>query len=464
MPAISVLIPAYINIPDKAIWLIECLDSIRRQTFEDWEAIIIDDASPIPIQQNNNLDSRFRWFKASHNQGPARCRNTAVSLAESEAIIALDADDQFGTEATLERLYEVWRQDKSRIVYGNLQRLILDSDRWVREKTIVMGEYSWENVQNVGGLFPVTALHSVNAHLAAGGWKPELEAGLEDVEYWLSCAEHDFPGIHINHTTLLYRRHQDSRAFYLRQAGKQREMEIKIMVMHKDTYEGKSPMGCKSCGSKQSGNGVVNFQQQARITTLDDVPDNEKVWVEYVGPKSARFSIMVVGKRDPYVIFGTGHKFEVHIRHLQKFKELNRGRDFLVGIPAPMGSEPIRMTETILPPSPQPQLARIERLDKVAMMTRQVEPETSINIPLPIAITPIVAPKPIAIESPLPISSTATYDLSFLGLSRQIQDMLQAESWTIEKLARSKPENLTPYKGIGLKRAQAIIDSAKGLV
>jgi len=463
MPAITVLIPAYINTSDKAIWLIECLDSVKRQTFEDWEAIIIDDASPISIQQNNNLDSRFRWFKASHNQGPARCRNTAVSLAESEAIIALDADDQFGTEATLEKLYEVWQQDKTKIVYGNLQRIVLEKERWIREKILDLGTYSWERVQELEGLFPVTALHSINAHLAAGGWKPELEAGLEDVEYWLSCAEHDYPGKKINHTVLLYRRHQDSRTYQLRQSGKKREMQIKIMAMHKDTYEGKSPMGCKSCGSKQSGNGVVNLQKQARITTLDNVSDNEKIWVEYVGPKQARFDIGA--GRLTYTVFGTGHKFEIHIMHAQKFKEFNKGTAFQVGIPAPMNSQPIIITETALPPSPQPQLARIERLDRVAMATRQIEPETPINIPLPIAITPVVAPKPIAIESPLSVfSSTATYDLSPLGFSQSIQEMLQAENWTIEKLARSKPEDLIPYKGIGLKRAQAIIKNAKELV
>ena len=41
MPGISVIVPAY----NAEKYLVKCVESVRRQTFQDWELLLIDDGS-----------------------------------------------------------------------------------------------------------------------------------------------------------------------------------------------------------------------------------------------------------------------------------------------------------------------------------------------------------------------------------------------------------------------------------
>jgi glycosyltransferase involved in cell wall biosynthesis len=470
MPKISIIVPAYINSADKVVWLGEALESVKRQSFTDWECIIIDDSSPNDISEVKVrflTDSRFRWFKTSNNTGsPASVRNTAVALAESEAILPLDSDDQLGSDTALEQMYQSWYQDKKRVVYGNLQLYILENGSCIRKKVVALGDYTFERVIDPRGLFPVTALHSVACHLATGGWKPELDAGFEDLEYWIAAGERGYCGHWIKHTTLLYRRHQDSRFYHLRHgkdnnAPREPEMTTKIVNMHKDTYEGRYTVGCcgkgKATGVSNNGAGAGVF----RVTTLDEVGADDKVWVKYQGNKTASFRIAsdVTSPISEYIVQGTGHTFELHrsdIKRFQMFAEtINGARQsaYVIGVPSPIEVTPeIQVVEST--PPREPQLAEVERLDRIAMKSRGIEPE-----PVEQPIIEAVAQEAIIVERQL--LNEQTYNLSELGLSPSLQSTLESENWTIEKLATAEAIELTPYKGIGAKRAKAIIEAAQ---
>src|SRR3989337_2606787 len=88
-PKISVVIPTYNN----AALLCETLDGVRRQTFKDFEIIVVDDGS----KDNTgdvvaSYDSTIHYLQQS-NQGPAAARNKGVSLAQGEFIAFCDHDD-----------------------------------------------------------------------------------------------------------------------------------------------------------------------------------------------------------------------------------------------------------------------------------------------------------------------------------------------------------------------------------
>lgn len=77
----------------------ETLDSILRQTYQNWECLIIDDGSNddaenviLPYVQN---DPRFKFFKRStdYKKGLPGARNMGLDLAKGEAIIFFDDDD-----------------------------------------------------------------------------------------------------------------------------------------------------------------------------------------------------------------------------------------------------------------------------------------------------------------------------------------------------------------------------------
>ncbi len=90
-PRVTVLIPAY----NAATHLRDAIDSILRQSFTDFELIVVDDASvdgTSAILASYN-DPRIRVHRFSKNSGVSAARNMGISLALGEYIALLDADD-----------------------------------------------------------------------------------------------------------------------------------------------------------------------------------------------------------------------------------------------------------------------------------------------------------------------------------------------------------------------------------
>src|SRR5690349_3575076 len=94
-PRISIVIPCY----NQAHYLQECLTSVLEQTEEQWEAIVVDDASPDQsriqsVVQTIN-DPRIALVQHKVNRGLAAARNTGLRQSRGEYYICLDADDKF---------------------------------------------------------------------------------------------------------------------------------------------------------------------------------------------------------------------------------------------------------------------------------------------------------------------------------------------------------------------------------
>lgn len=94
-PRISVNICCY----NSGKFIKETLESVLRQSFEDFEIVIIDDGSQ---DNTKNIiesfgDSRIRYFY-QENQGLSFSRNKAVSLSRGEYIALLDHDDIWESE------------------------------------------------------------------------------------------------------------------------------------------------------------------------------------------------------------------------------------------------------------------------------------------------------------------------------------------------------------------------------
>ena len=94
----SIIIPVY-NV-DKYIQV--CLDSVLGQTFQDWEAICVNDGSTdksFAILENNAAkDNRIKVISQS-NAGTATARNTGIRAAQGDYIFFLDSDDWLEPES-----------------------------------------------------------------------------------------------------------------------------------------------------------------------------------------------------------------------------------------------------------------------------------------------------------------------------------------------------------------------------
>ncbi|PSB10599.1 glycosyl transferase family A [Pleurocapsa sp. CCALA 161] len=92
MPTISVVIPTY----NSETTIQETIESVQKQTFSDFEIIVIDDGSQDGtielVKSLVKLEPRLKIF-CYENAGVAVARNRGIELAQGEFISLLDADD-----------------------------------------------------------------------------------------------------------------------------------------------------------------------------------------------------------------------------------------------------------------------------------------------------------------------------------------------------------------------------------
>lgn len=118
-PTITIVIPAY----NAARYLSQTLDSVLKQTFNDWQCLIVDDGStddtPSIAQDYANQDPRFTAI-TQPNAGVAAARNLGAEAASSTPfLIFLDADDVWYPEALQTLLARFHDHPKAPAVHGH---------------------------------------------------------------------------------------------------------------------------------------------------------------------------------------------------------------------------------------------------------------------------------------------------------------------------------------------------------
>jgi len=87
----SIIMPTY----NRAHLIRDAVDSIVKQTVDDWELIIVDDASNDDTENiiKSYADSRIRYIRLDEHYGVAYARNVGYKLSQGEYIAIADSDD-----------------------------------------------------------------------------------------------------------------------------------------------------------------------------------------------------------------------------------------------------------------------------------------------------------------------------------------------------------------------------------
>ena len=98
-PLVSIIIPTY----NHAKFIGKALNSVKNQTYKNWEAIVIDNNSTDETNKilNNITDTRIKHIKIDNKGVIAKSRNIGINEANGEWIAFLDSDD-FWTKDKLE--------------------------------------------------------------------------------------------------------------------------------------------------------------------------------------------------------------------------------------------------------------------------------------------------------------------------------------------------------------------------
>lgn len=208
MPKVSVIIPAY----NAMQFLPETLDSLFKQTFSDYEVIIVNDGSSDGIEQwaTQITDLRVKLV-SQENQGLAGARNTGLLHAQGEYIAFLDADDLW-QPTKLEKQVQVLEDNPEvGLVYTWLD--LVDAEGKVRgkvRKNYLEGDV-WEkliehNIVECGSVAMVRRC----CYQAVGFFDQNLPSSYaEDWDMWLRIASH-YPFKVVKEPLVYYRAHPNN--------------------------------------------------------------------------------------------------------------------------------------------------------------------------------------------------------------------------------------------------------------
>ena len=143
----SLIIPVY-NVEK---FLNKCLDSICKQSYSNWEAIIVDDgstdSSALICDEWANKDNRFKVYH-KENGGVCEARNIALSKLTGEYVGFVDADDFLAYNA-LELVSKAINDTRSDVVFKEIrlgEKLILNKKNDIVKQTLLMGKNSYLGV------------------------------------------------------------------------------------------------------------------------------------------------------------------------------------------------------------------------------------------------------------------------------------------------------------------------------
>ncbi len=230
---VSVIIPVG---PDHPSIVIDALDSVEAQTYQQWECIVVNDSGvPLPFVPP--------WAKLlttapGGRTGVAHARNMGIAAASAPLLLFLDADDYLQPDA-LETLIAVQREAGG-VVYSQWY------DDFGKESRVYdPPEYDARLLTRSGCIHAVTALYPRAAVIAAGGFDEKL-SHWEDWDLQLALARDGVCGTKVARPLWTYRK----------ATGARREANAATFAAGRDAvlakwgrvWEGKEElMACRSC-------------------------------------------------------------------------------------------------------------------------------------------------------------------------------------------------------------------------
>ena len=208
-PVVTVVIPAY----NSAHYISQTLDSIKAQTFTDYEVILVNDGSDDRVELERAIESHPLpvIYLSQENKGVSAARNAAIRIARGEFYAQIDADDQW-LPNYLEVQLEILKANPDvAVVYPNALIVGEGPDAGVEFMKLSPseGEVSFEALVRQECVVMTSITARMSAIRKAGLYDEDLRS-CEDFDLWLRLVKNIGRIIYHREPLVLYRRHAGS--------------------------------------------------------------------------------------------------------------------------------------------------------------------------------------------------------------------------------------------------------------
>lgn len=178
---ISVIIPIY----NAEQYIYGCVESVLRQTYTDFELILIDDGSSDGsgkiCEKLSREDKRIRFIRQEH-RGVSAARNIGIDAAKGKYIFFLDCDDMIHPQL-LEKLYKL--QERNRTVVATVglryieEEVFQEAVDWRKESDVIQDSFFLSNKSAMNANFLTDSV----TRLCAIGGKMILHTAVETLRF-----------------------------------------------------------------------------------------------------------------------------------------------------------------------------------------------------------------------------------------------------------------------------------------
>jgi glycosyltransferase involved in cell wall biosynthesis len=183
-PTVSICMPAY----NAEAFIAEALDSVLRQSFKDFELIVIDDGSEdgtgAIIEEYASRDKRVKALQNSENRGLVFTRNRALSECSAPLVACADADDVLHPQR-LEKQVAFMQQHPEIGVLGTAVNFIGCQESARPNGAICSEDRNIRLFLRFGPcLWNTATVYRRALMLESGGYREEYKDGAEDYDLW----------------------------------------------------------------------------------------------------------------------------------------------------------------------------------------------------------------------------------------------------------------------------------------
>lgn len=194
---VSIIIPCF----NSKATLAATLESVLKQNYQNWEAIIVNDGSIDETEEIAlnwiNKDNRFKYY-SKHNEGLGKTRNFAIKKARGTFILPLDSDNQLEENFVLDAVSVFENNNNIGVVYGHAQYFGKKNGLWEVE------EYKLEKML-VHNYIDACAIYKKKMWEQVGGYDENMpHQGHEDWELWVAFGNLSVVFYHLNKITFKY--------------------------------------------------------------------------------------------------------------------------------------------------------------------------------------------------------------------------------------------------------------------
>ncbi|EIA10420.1 glycosyltransferase family 2 protein [Flavobacterium frigoris] len=184
-PKVTVVIPCF----NDGNFIQETVNSVFKQTFQDFQVIIVDDGS------NESTKEVLKALKndrvniiTQNNRGPSSARNTGMKNANSEYILIIDSDDTFEV-SFLEKAITILNENSDIGAVSSHCTVFINNDEVISEHRPKGGGISDFLFDNNSVSF---ALIRKKTWEEVGGYDEKMINGFEDWEFWIALTKKEW--------------------------------------------------------------------------------------------------------------------------------------------------------------------------------------------------------------------------------------------------------------------------------